>query len=442
MSRPKQNYSSVLFSALLSLPVLSFYTILAFNAHNLPEMDDYDAVLHFLTHFTSTPGGSQKLSFFIASQHVQYKLWFEHAVVLLDYAVTGKVNFFLLQQIGNAFVLLIAGVLWLLFRPPSRTEVERLLLFGPVIFILFAPRYEETLDWAMAGLQNLTVLFFSLVSIYLCGRKSTTAFIGACLAELLAISSSLNGFGVALICAAFFLQRGRRGWALSSAFLALGTLPLYAYHYKLVKVDLMLTSHQAAWKALLLPVAFLGGALGKRTAIVIGVVLVSGVAFLTRKRWYALDPATMYATYFIVLTGVGLGIARHDGGLASAFASRYYIYSQLLIILLYTGFLRIYLCRLRNSRWAKLILSAWLACTFLFCLFSQVVAFRRLHARMTAISAHYVGWVNTPAAVPLLPDEFVDRPLADWNAYNEHAVKEFQEARARGLYCPPAADHR
>ena len=437
-----KNSSLVWLCALLSLPVLSFYIVLMLNARNLPEMDDYDAVLHFLTQFTNTPGVSQKVCYFFASQHVQYKLWFEHAVVLLDYAMTGKVNFFLLQQLGNAFVLLIAGVLWLMFRPPSRTKVERLLLFAPVLFVLFAPRYEETLDWAMAGLQNLTVLFFSFVSVYLCGRKSTTAFIGACLTQVLAMSSSLNGFGIALICAAFFLQRGRKGWALSSAFLALGALPLYAYHYTAAKPDLALASHQAAWKALLLPIAFLGGALGKQAAIVTGIVLVSGVAFLTRKRWYVVEPTTMYAAYFVVLTGIGLGVARHDGGLSSAFASRYYIYSQLLIILLYTGFLQIYLDRFRDSRWAKLSLSAWLACTFLFCALSQVVEFRKLHARMTAINDHYVGWVKAPAAVQLLSDQFVERPFAERDALNAHAVKEFQEARAKGLYSPPVVNSR
>ncbi len=437
LSTKARDTSLVWLFALLSLPVLSFYIVLTLNARNLPEMDDYDAILHFITQFTRTPGVSQKISYFIAFQHVQYKLWFEHAVVLLDYAITGKVNFLLLQQIGNAFVLLIAGVLWLMFRPPSRTKAERLLLFGPVLFLLFAPRYEETLDWAMAGLQNLAVLFFSMICVYLCGRKSNIAFVGACLAEVLAISSSLNGFGVAVICAAFFWQRGRKWWAVSCSLLALGALPLYAYHYTAVAPEITLAPHEAVWRSLLLPIAFLGGALGKQTAIAIGVVLVSGVAFLTWKRWYVADPTTMYAAYFVVLTGIGLGIARHDGGLSSAFASRYYIYSQLLIILVYTGVLRIYLVRLRESRWAKLSLSAFLACTLLFCVSSQVAEFRKLHARMTAIHDHYVGWVKTPAAVQLVSDQFIERPRPERDAYNAHAVKEFQEARAKGLYSPP-----
>ncbi len=54
----------------------------------------------------------------------------------------------------------------------------------------------------------------------------------------------------------------------------------------------------------------------------------------------------MYAAFFVVLTAVGLGTVRHDLGLSGAFASRYYIYSQLLIILLYMGSVRIYLIRL------------------------------------------------------------------------------------------------
>ena len=427
--------------ALLSLPVLSFYTILILNARNLPEMDDYDAVLRFLIELTSTRGVDHKISFFIAAQHVQYKLWFEHLVVLVEYAITGKINFFLLQQIGNTFVLLIAAVLWLMFRPPSRTLTERLLLFGPVLFLLFAPRYEETLDWAMAGLQNLTVLFFSLGCVYLSGKKSTTAFTGACLAEVLAISSSLNGFGIALICTAFFLQQGRRLRALCCSLLALGALPLYAYHYTASELPAV-PAHQAAFKVLLLPVAFLGSALGKPTATVFGTVLVSGAALLTWNRWYVVDPTTMYAAYFVVFTGFGLGIARHNQGLSGVFASRYNIYSQLLMILVYIGVVHVYLVRLRETRWGWLGLRACLVCTFLFCMSSQLIEFRKLHTRMIAIHDHYVGWIKTPEAVQLVSDEDLDRPIAERDAFNAHAVKVFQEARVKGLYSPPPADNR
>ena len=184
-----------------------FYVLLFRESQNFPQADDYGAVLHYLNGFVTTQGAHARLVYFFSAQHFQYKVLFEQALFLADLRLTGQVDFALLQRCGDLFVLLTAIVLWLLFRPTRTTLPSRLLLFAPVVFLVFAPGYEETLDWTMGALQNLPVIFFSFLCLYLLRFERRWAFVVACLSLICAIASSGNGFFLAIVAFAYLLQQ-------------------------------------------------------------------------------------------------------------------------------------------------------------------------------------------------------------------------------------------
>ena len=152
--------------------------------------DDYGALLDFSNNLVAREGWASKSSYFATAQHNEYKLFFERAVAWCELALTGRLSFLFLCALGNAFVLLIAAVLWKMFLPQCDLK-RRLWLFVPVSCLLFNLHYAGTLNWSMAALANLPVIAFSLAAIYLLTRGAV-GFALPCM--MLAIASLANGF--------------------------------------------------------------------------------------------------------------------------------------------------------------------------------------------------------------------------------------------------------
>src|SRR5450756_794853 len=86
---------------LVVLPVILFYGNLLRTALDLPFYDDYRAVILFVNRLSQTHGLAARASYFFAAQHNEYKLFFEHAIVCLQYWALGHVNFLFLSAAGN-----------------------------------------------------------------------------------------------------------------------------------------------------------------------------------------------------------------------------------------------------------------------------------------------------------------------------------------------------
>ena len=161
---------------------------------NIPSLDDYDAGLNYLNHSTQISTLSGKFLYLLAAQQNEYKIVFGHAIVWLQYAVFGNVDFRLTCLLGDVFAFFIAGLLWKMFLPNEKNVARRLALFAPVSLLMFQLNYAETLNWALPGLQNINIVFFSLSAIYLLVKQTKSGFCGAVMMLVLAISTSGNGF--------------------------------------------------------------------------------------------------------------------------------------------------------------------------------------------------------------------------------------------------------
>ena len=133
-------------------PIAIFYAVLFDTGFNLPREDDYDSILRFMNGFEVQTGFVAKLEFFMGLQHNKYKLYYTHGIALMLHAFTHRINFFMMQQMGDLAML--GTFLVLVAHLPSRIETwkERALFTLPISLFLFSFRSHQALNWAMASL--------------------------------------------------------------------------------------------------------------------------------------------------------------------------------------------------------------------------------------------------------------------------------------------------
>ena len=131
----------------------------------------------------------------------------------------GHVNFVPLCVLGDSSVLVLAFLLWLIFLPEEKDLGKRLAFFIPAAWMLFQLGYWETLNWAMASLQNLWVIVFSLGTIQCLLRPTRKAYASGLLLYALAIGTSGNG--LLLLPVGVLILATRRQFARVAGWLAL-----------------------------------------------------------------------------------------------------------------------------------------------------------------------------------------------------------------------------
>ncbi len=342
----KQPLASVLIPAILiMLPVAIFYGVLFHFITDLPALDDYDAVLGFLNRIVQVKGTTAKFGALLAAQHNEYKLFFGHGVEWGQVGLLGHVNFTQLCVLGDIAVLALALILWSMFIPGRKDLSKRLAFFVPVAWLLFQLQYWETLDWAMASLQNLWVIVFSLGAIRCLLRPSRKAYAGALLLYALAVAASGNGF--LLLPVGVLILAMRRRLVRASGWLAASAVCIAAYAYRYNTISSQSPSHGSVFATLfhLRPdyaIAFVGNAgaiggagsstIGAGISIGLGTVLLLTFAWLARRGYCRRNPDVSCCVLFLLLTAVGAAGMRSDFGLEQSLSSRYAIYGVLLLI--------------------------------------------------------------------------------------------------------------
>ena len=328
------------------LPAVIFYSVLFRMAINLPIDDDYEALLDFLNKLVELKGFAAKTSYFFSSQYNEYKLFFGHAVAWLQLSLFGHVNIRVLCAIGNAFVLLLAILLWKMFLPNHKDLGDRLIFFIPVSWGLLQLEYVETLNWAMPSLQNIPILLFSLGTIYLLLRAGRLAFCGALVCLMLAVATSGNGFfvipiGVLILAAGRHYQRIAI-WLMISAV----CIAAYAYRYNVMSSQSRMQA--SVLSTVLRPrplyvIAFIGNTasspfvghfprLQTQASLLLGVLLCSFFIALWRRGYVERNPLVCHCVLFLFLTAIGVAGLRSDFGIEQSLSSRYAIYSVLFLI--------------------------------------------------------------------------------------------------------------
>ncbi|MDF7821600.1 hypothetical protein P1X15_28535 [Runella sp. MFBS21] len=143
-------------------PLLIFCLFLGYFAADVPQGDDFELILHFLTNYVSTQSLGEKLSL-LTAQFVEHRLFYTRFVVLLQYLVSGKVSFYWIIILGNLSLL---GILVICWRQLKLAHYSTIYLL-PVSIILFQPCYSyDGVLWPAATLAYNSVSFFAILTIH------------------------------------------------------------------------------------------------------------------------------------------------------------------------------------------------------------------------------------------------------------------------------------
>jgi len=336
-NRKAERVSIFLLLAAVLLPAVISFGILYREALPAPYQDDYAVILAFASDYSQS-APREKIMYIVTSQVNEYRLVFAHAIVASELALTDHVNFTFLTFLGNMFLLPIGYLLWLTYREEDKKTADQLLAFLPISLLFFSLTYWENLNWATTDLQNIPVIFFSLLAIYLLLPDKSLApthahLLGACLAAALASFTSPNGFLLGPIGLLLFLAN--RAYAKAGAWCSSFALPLAAYLYHYAPVAHIVGTARYVTRPLFF-LAFLGcGAIPLRwPAALLGVLILAIFWLAVRSRFDRQRPAAFYFTVWVL--GTAALVAWVRGAAAFLIGSRYSIYSLLMLIFCYS----------------------------------------------------------------------------------------------------------
>ena len=277
---------------------------------------------------SSRKGLSARTLFFLAAQHNEYKLFFAHGVAWVQLAAAGHVNFSCLCVLGDAAVFALALILWRMFLPGPIDPAKRLAFFVPVAWLLFQLEYWETLDWAMASLENLWVVVFSLGAICCLLRPTRKAFAGALVLYALAVAASGNGF--LLLPVGLLILVRRRCFARAAGWLAVSAshrrvrLPLQRHVVSIAVARIGVRNAAALRPEYAIAFAGNAGAVAGKSPVSIGVILALGASLLGLFGWLARrgygrrNPFVSCSVLFVLLTALGVAGLRSEFGLTQS----------------------------------------------------------------------------------------------------------------------------
>ena len=417
---------------------MAVYVILFQEFSSLPLIDDYLAILDFSLHLQSIPAFSQKLLYAFTVQNGQYKLIVEHLIVTVQIQLMHRISIGFLVALGDILLLPILFILWKNFEPQEGKVRTKLVLFLPVVYLLFQLNYVETLDWAMAALQNITVILFALLSLHYLQQCKRSSFLLACGFSLLSAASSTNGFFLAPVGLVLLLLRSRVRRAVAWTVLFITFWAGFAFNFVTPAA-----AHQVSLlNKFLFFLSFLGGAAEnmhgypvRHASMVLGFCLLALLSIAITRRWFQENAFAAGAVLWIMLTAAAVSEVRVGLGMELALSVRYKIYCDLLVIFAY-GLLA---DRIRRNprpilKQPGFLLSAVIAVGFCAC--SDILGQRFLHNRRQHMEAAMRAYQASPGTMsPLfLP---TDSPNEGERRFQEQGRVQLSQAIAEGLYVPP-----
>jgi len=433
---------AILAASLVALPVIPFFAILSYFSINIPIMDDYDGGLDYLIHLKQMHGFWARFVYCMTAQHNEYKTLFANTVVWIQAAIFGHIDFRLTCFLGNLFVPLIGVVLWKMFLPKRKDLATRLVLFSPVMFVLFQLNYVQTLNWALPALQNVAVVAFVLATIYLLVQDSVGYYYAGLAAMVLAISASTNGFFVVPI--GILILFNRRHFVRMGGLVAVVTLCLGVYLFRYTVLSSLQPEHDPLLVTFLVrrPIyllSFLGNAafFPEQASLGFGLAIVIYWGYMVRRSYWRKNPTVAYCVLFVLLTALAVTGLRSQLGLWEGTASRYRIYCDLLIIFAWFSFVEDFLQYrpgpLRDDRQFK---AAFIA-SLVFCLLMDVGGIYSLHKRNRLLVQGIALYEHPQPAQPAGPIFPTPNQTPEYDGYNIHARAVLDEAIKTDVYRLP-----
>jgi len=380
--------------------VALYFYLLSEYAVNIPKWDDH-ALKAFIIEFQHADGFLLKLLTFF-KQHNEHRIAFDRFFTLIVFWIHGSIEYRWLMWIGN-FMLL--GVLFIFFKLFQKQKIS-VAYFVPIPMILFQMQLWENTFWGMASLQNFGIIFLILTLIYLITSKEKNHFSFALLVAFLATYTSGNGITVFPVCMVLLVLQRRFKELAIFGIVALFLIFLYFYQYKfpennpsIVGIDLI--------KIILGFFSFLGSVFdlvpntiqGRKITIfggiflfVIGFIIAVYLFFNNKlfKKHHIHNQTELFilgSILFLIGTAIVVTLSRISYGEAGLLTSRYKIYSILLVLTIYLGFLS--KLNLKSTKW---IISALIFIAVCFNFLANFIHFKEVINLRNQLISFGVNW--------------------------------------------------
>lgn len=301
----------------------------------MPFWDDYDAVLGFLNNFLVSENINNKLQL-LFSQHNEHRIVFNRIIELVQYYLSGNVNFYFLTIFGNIAWILSFFVVFKLFY----NNIKEIKYFLPVSIIFFSLLTHELIPWAMGSIQQYYQVLFMLLAYYFISEKiSKKNFFFS--QFFLFIGVWTGGAGIVFYIPAiiYFAFSKRFKELIISILLFIFNFYLYFiflnFHFISQNGTLgFALSH--LYKLFFYVLQFIGNFNITKYAFIDGFILAIVSIYIFFKK-----PSVIHFLIFlsVLLVAAVTGISRLHFGIFQALSSRYTIYSILLFSITYLSLL-------------------------------------------------------------------------------------------------------
>ena len=333
--------NNLLIKIIFIIPIIVYITIFAKFLVNMPNWDDYDAILNWINFVITKPTLAEFMTKLFA-QHNEHRIVFGNLVSLISYFLLGKVDFISLSIFGA--LGLFASFLLIIYigKKNNLTLIDLL----PVPYLMFSLNQWELISWAMASISQYWQLFFSLLAITVI--SSSNRLNNLVLAFIFATIALYTGGGGLLVFPVIFLYLFvRKDNKSTFLWFILTCLVVFVYfiflHYSAPDSSNICRnlafSHLDIWFQYLL--LFLGGYIVPVAgnsfflASLWGFLLLQAFIYFLIKKSYKDNSTAFLITSFSIITGMVIAFNRFDLSLGSALAPRYYCYTAIFSVMIY-----------------------------------------------------------------------------------------------------------
>jgi hypothetical protein len=228
----KININSLIRKISVVFPLAIFSIFLGYFAVDMPQGDDFELVLHFLTNYISAGNGYAKKVALLTAQFVEHRLFYTRIVVLLQYLLTGQVSFYLIILVGNLSLL---GILMVCWQQLKAAGYSLLYLF-PVSLILFQPCYSyDGVLWPAATLAYNSVSFFAILTVHWLSTRRNLHFWLAVFCAMLCTYTFGNG--VVVLIAGLIMLLVQKRWKACLFWVGLSVFITTIYFYDYTQIQ-------------------------------------------------------------------------------------------------------------------------------------------------------------------------------------------------------------
>jgi hypothetical protein len=342
---------------LLIGPALIYALLIIKYAVNFPFLDDYDTILSHLL----LPAREELANWF--SIHNVHIHWVLKATASLDAWLFEEVNLVRLMWVGVAFFI---SFYLALLSACRRWDIPTAWLIA-LPFLLFQPSYWGSMTWATTSLHNFPGILCTFLALLLWTKPKplhkTLAII--CLVSALFI----HGFGVAALVAVLFWEtysvvrkKIDPETQSSKSLINLITLGTVLAGWILFRIALEDTVPINTLKnfdlgtGVLFFSNFLGSCihfLGSPWIAILAIAQLGVFVHLSTKGFARKNPELYFFIIYLLLSAMITTLARAYMGPNQGLASRYRIYSTLLVCVQYLGLAQLYWKRWGKRRWLQ-----------------------------------------------------------------------------------------